>query len=330
MIAPNRVSVLEMAKSLTLRSKDKLGVGLADYVEFGKDIFHELNMKGIKDAKRVVLKVNKKINSIELPGETLQVASLYRIDECGTIVPFWSNPKISEDVIDLSADKQCDCGCDLCATIKNYEAIETTVTMDMPDSTTQSFTKTVTKIVKADGSWIRKITEPVMKYDNEGVHTATVMETTEEEICKFDVDKNGCVKDTEENQGKAYTNCGFVDLKHECGCPTRAIECPNNNDLKIDETGRRIILPTGHSYDHVIARIYYDLKTKDIMVPQVCKKVFMQKMFLAGIEFDNSVSTTRRMEVQRNIAGEESSMLSNLSRMTVSEFYKTALPKRPM
>lgn len=307
-----------------------MGVSLADYVSFGKDIYIELNMKGIKDAKRLVLKVNKKINSIELPGWAIQVASLYRIDECGKIIPFWSNPKISDEVIDLSADKQCDCGCDLCATIKNYEPIESVVTMPMPDSTPQSFTKTVTKIVKADGSWIRKITEPVMKYDNQGVHTATVMETSEEKLCQFDVDKNGCIKDTKDNRGKAYTNCAFVDLKHECGCPTPPSECDQTNDYKIDETGRTIILPAGHSYDHVIARIYYDLKTKDIMVPQVCKKVFMQKMFFAGIEFDNNISANRRIEVQRNIAGEESSMLSNLTKMTVQEFYKTALPKRPM
>lgn len=328
MIAPNRITALECARSLVLRSKDKLSITVADYMAFAKDIFSDLNMKGIKDAKRVVFPVNRKINTIDLDGDNIMIASVYRPDECGIMIPMWSNPNIPETIKDLSAKKHCDCGCDLCAQVKNYEPLEENVSMEMPDGSNQTFRKSLYKYVKSDGSYIERLNEPIKKYDKEGVHIATVMDETETVLCNLDVNDKGCILDNKSNEKKIYANCSFVDLRHECGCPTSPNECSPRNDFKISDDGNRIILPPDHSYSHVVVRYYYDLKTKDILIPKVAKKVFMEKLYYEGIKFDKTVSAGHRFEVAQWISISESRMISDLSRMTLSETYRLLAPQR--
>jgi hypothetical protein len=182
--------------------------------------------------------------------------------------------------------------------------------------------------VKPDGSYIQRLNEPIKKYNAAGVHIATVMDETEELICGLDVDDKGCVCDSPENKKRLYANCGFVDLRHDCGCPTLSSECDIRNDFKISQDGNRIILPSDHSYSHVVVRYYYDLKTKDIMVPQVAKKVFMDKLYYEGIKYDKTVSQGHRIEIENRIAFGESRMISNLSKLTLSEIYRAIHPQR--
>lgn len=330
MIAPNRVSAYDCARSLVLRSKDKLGFTVADYMTFAKDIYHELNMRGIKDAKRVVYPVNRHMNTVDLEGDNIMVASVYRPDDCGVMIPMWSNPNIPDTIIDLSSKKVCDCGRDTCAQLKNYEPLEEVVQMEMPDNTSQSFRKTLYKYVKPDGSYIERLNEPIKRYDNSGTHISTVMEESERLICSLEVDDKGCVCDNDDNKQKIYSNCGFIDLRHECGCPTAPTECSERNDFKLSPNGNRIILPPDHSYSHIVVRHYYDLKTKDILIPQVSKKVFMEKLYYEGIKFDKTVSAGHRMEVASWIATSESRMITDLTKMTLSETYKTIHPKRQL
>jgi len=330
MSTPNRVSAYECARSLVLRSKDKLGFTIADYISFAKDIYHDLNMKGIKDAKRVIYKVNRRINAIDIDGENIMIASVYRPDDCGVMIPMWTNPNIPESIIDLSANKSCDCGNDLCAQVKNFEPIEETITMEMPGGGTQSFRRTLHKYVKPDGSYVERLNEPVKKYNAQGIHISTVMEQSEELICALEVNDKGCICENEKNRKKLYSSCNFIDLRHDCGCPTLPNECVQRNDFKISQDGNRIILPADHSYSQVVVRYYYDLKTKEILIPQVSKKVFMEKLYYEGIKYDKSVSAGHRAEVANWIGISESRMISDLTRMTLSEIYKAIHPQRQL
>lgn len=326
MIAPNKVPLSEVVKSLVIRTKDKTGLSYADYMSFARDIWVEMNMSAIKDTKRVVIQVNRKHNSIALPEDFIQFSSISIFRE-GKIVPLVTNSELSEKIIDLSAHKYCECGSDLCANLSNYELIEEPIEIEMPDGQLQVFTKSIRRKVKADGSWVTEVSEPVKKY-LAGVFTAVEMETREEYLCELDLSEGGCVKQTEQNRTKIYSFCGFHDLRHECGCPSLAQECLEQLGYKINASGRRIILPANHSYDHVIVRGYYQAKTKDILIPQVARKNMMDRLYFAGIEYDPKVPKYRRDEAKSAIVRSQTNMASDLSRMTISDLYHTISPLR--
>lgn len=324
MIAPNKIPLSEVVKSLVFRVRDKLGLSYADYMSFAKDVWVEMNMHGLKDTKRVVVKVNRKINAIPIPEVFIQVSSVY-IFRDGKIVPLLSNSKITDEIVDLAADKKCECGSDLCANIKNYELIEEQVEVEMPDGSLQVFTKTVRKKVNLDGSYVMEVNEPVKIYQ-QGIYVSVEMQSSEEYICALEVEENGCIKETKENRTKVVGACGFSDLRHECGCPTSPDECDPRLEYRI--VNGQILLPSNHSYDHVIVRGYYDAKTRDILIPQVAKKNFMDRLFYAGIEYDMEVPEGKKEAARRAVQRSMTDMVSDLSRMTVSKLYSILSPKR--
>lgn len=326
MNAPNKVPLSEAVKSLVKRSKDHSGLNYADYMSFAKDIWIEMNIRGIKDSKRFILKVDKKTNSVTLPEEAILFSTVYIFRE-GKIVPLLTNPNLHEGIIDPSAKKKCDCGSDICANVNNYEDIESVVRAQMPDGTFMDFVHTIRKKVKPDGRYVNEFTEPVKKY-TDGIHTDTVLETWEEEICDLDLSEDGCIEDSDSNRTKIYTACGFVDLKHECGCPAVPEECVEKLEFNINDKGNRIVFPSNHSYDYVIVRAYVDVKTKDILIPQVCKKNFMDRVYYAGIEYDRNVPEYQKQSALRAISRSETNMIMDLSRMTIADLYNTISPQR--
>lgn len=327
MIAPNKVSGKEIVDSLLIRTKDKLGINRADYTSYLKDIWKKLNLKGIKESKRILIRVNRKNNSVEVPDDYFQFSTIYVFDDCGKIVPLAINTNLSEEIVDLSRQKGCDCGCDLCAQVSNYEAIEEVVPATMPNSSVEYFTKRIVKKVNADGSYIQEITEPQQIFLN-GAHTETKLVTSSEYICKLDVADNGCVLDTEENKTKIYGQCGFVDLRHECGCPTLPDECNGAAQYNISDDGKRIILPSNYQHDYIILRYYFDKKTKDIEFPWVSKSLVMDEMYWAHIEYDPKVPRYVKIDIKNSIAQKLQTMLSDITRMTMSEMYKMVSPKK--
>jgi hypothetical protein len=328
MIAPNQVSAKEIVDSLLLRLKDVIGVNRALYMSYAKDVFKELNLRGIKSSKRVVLKINKTLNSVPVPGDYVQYSSAYVFDDCGKLVPVLINSDISEEIIDLAADKKCDCGSDLCANLKNYELIEEPVLAPMPDGEMQSFTKTSIKKINKDGSYELQTSTPVTIFDDEGNHIATRLETQTEFLCKLEVDGNGCVIENEKNRGAVYTYCGFQDINHECGCPPKRNECKVKPTFNISDDGHRLIFPSDFPYDYIVLRYYYDVKTKDILVPYVAKRVFMDKIYYEGIRYDPKVALNLKLKTESDISKGERNLLSDLSRMTTSRLYSVISPKR--
>lgn len=326
----NKIPAIEVVDSLLVRTDDMQGIKRARYMSVLKDVWKDMELAGIKDTKRIIVKVNKSTNTIMLPEEADEFASIYGFVN-GRMEALLINTDLSEDLVDLSAHKSCgheDCKSDLCATVKNYELIEEVVLARMPDGNNQSFTKVSRKKINPDGSFILEVQEPIAKYTN-GVHTSTEMNTSTEFICHLEVNEHGCVNDCEDNRKKVYENCVFCNIEHESGMPIFQDQCYNPNlTYNVSQDGRRIILPSNLSLSDVIVRFYYTQKTKDIMIPTVCKKLMMMKLKFELMEFDDKISASAKILLTRSIHTEESKMLRVLLRMTLAQLYHTITPKR--
>lgn len=330
MIAANRVPLGEVVDSLVFKQKDLQATMKASYLSEAKLLWKLMNLRTIKDSKRVIIDVDKGINSIKLPDDCYQFSSIY-VYSNGRFVPLLINSNLSEDLVDLSEKKSCSCGCgsDLCANVRNYELIQSNESVGMPDGSQQVFVKTSRKSVAKDGSYFYEITEPIQIFDSAGVHIATELKTRVEEICKLDVDENGCVKDCEENKKKIYGVCGFNTIGDDCGKPVLWSDCicPDLT-YNVSDDGDRIILPSNLAYDKVVVRYFFDSKTSDIMIPIVAVQLFQMLLYAEFIKFDNKIPQYRRKEVASQIIILQSDLGTDLSRMTMANMYQAISRKK--
>ena len=332
MNSPNRVTVEEIADGLLLRMGKLLDTGLkARLMLLAKDLYKEMNMSGIKDTKRIIIDVKKNSNIIQLPSDNFMFSSISVLKN-GKFTPLLVNQNISQDIIDLSFDKKCDCGCSLCASVKNYEIVQKQVSAEMPDGSFQVFTKTSRKKLNKDGSYYLVVSQPMPKYED-GVHVSTTMITEEELICKLEVveDEDGqChVCDTKENEKLVFRNCVYDTIANDCGRPFAISECdPLALGYNLSDSGDQIILPSKLSYDKVMVRYYADLPTKKILVPFVAKKYFIAKLYHEVIEYDREVPQYDKNASSLRIKETKVQMLLDLSRLTLSETYAAISPKR--
>jgi len=331
---PNMVKLLDVVNALLIREGDVAGKNRAQYMAVAKDVYRALELHGVKDTKRVILSIDKRTGTVTLPDDYLFFSTIYIIGKTGKLVPLIHNGDISEEVIDLSVRKSCDCDCgcsgEICRNISNYEAFERTVEMPMPDGSAGCFLETTKKKINKDGSYIQEVTTPVMKYEG-GIHVDTVMETSVTELCSLEINDCGCVKDSISNLKAVQLHCQFESLEHDCGCPT--LVCDNERELKYNfsDDGHRIVFPSSFPFANVVLRYYADFKTKDIWVPYVVKRLLMLLIKEEIATFsDSKMPLWIRRDLDNSIAKEKASYLSVISRMTLSEIYRVLNPKRRM
>lgn len=329
MISPNRVSASELIDDLLVLEDSMIDDGKkARYLLIFKRLWKRENMSGLKDSVRTIIDVQKGQNRIILPKESFMFSTVSVLDK-GKFVPLLINSNLSQDTVDLSANKVCPCGCgsDLCAAVRNYELIQKKVSAKMPDSSFQTFTMTVKKKVNLDGSYIREITEPIAVFTN-NIHTSTELQTREEYMCNLEVNEDGCVKECDDNHKKVWGNCQFNTIWNDCGKPIDLSEChPKIREYNISDDGESIILPSHFSYDKVVVRTYQTLPTKEIMIPFVCQDYIMASLVEEINKFDKKIQRYIKLDDKKRKDDYKEEMMINLSRMTISEIYDAIVGK---
>jgi len=325
----NRIKVKEAVDDLLLREGDTAGINRARYMGVAKDIHRELKFAGLKESVRFlrpVLKTEGGMRYVLLPDNTIMFTTVYVVDNKGVAIALVSNSKVKEDITDLSLIKTCgcDCGCsdNLCSKIRNYELIQTEETAKFPDGSIGTFTKTVRKVVKADGSLIYEITEPLKVYIN-GIHTGTRLNTREEHICKLEIKECGCVKDCESNHVEISEHIVFQDIDHDCGCPMRLKEVAGRITYNVSDDGNRLIFPSNFNHDTVFVRALVESQTKDITIPLIAKKAFMLMVKDEIIQFDVKAPEYVKKRSEGMVKDAVKTMNQNLSRLSLSDIYFT-------
>lgn len=279
-------------------------------LKWAKFVWQDMNLTTVKKTVRKKFEINKKTNTIDMPCSFLQLSSVSVIDKCGIEYPVFRNERLHDDIVDVSAAKDCaceyNCGNELCSLIKGYEAVVTTKEDKNPDGSDVSFECIDRKCIDNQGFFYEQLQYPKRIYED-GVWTETILFTEDRKLCKVEVDENGCCCDTEENVNAVCTACGIENVNSNLCCvggtameppndscntwiyycnrkldwfatqcggyPTCLKEC--NNIYNISELGDRLIFPANFGWDDVIIRWYDDTGTKDLEIPIVSIDTFV-------------------------------------------------------
>lgn len=290
---------------LLQRSKGRLRM-------WAKYVWQDMELTTVKVAKREFFKINKRTNTITLPCDFLELSSVNVVDRCGTIYPIFRNELNVKhlDIPQVEAYKNCacefKCAHELCNTIKNYVAVTTTKTDEMPDGSPVSFTCIDRKAVNAEGFFIEELQYPLHVYED-GVWTDTVLHTETNKLCRVECDENGCPCDSEANidavcnacginSGQSdipfggNANCGPTPSTQEwiywcstkldwfsvqCGCFPSGFRHGCNNVYNISEDGNRLIFPHNFGFDKVLIRYYSDVNVNDLEIPYIALDTFI-------------------------------------------------------
>jgi len=305
---------MELVESLSLRSGDLQMRNKGLYLDCANEVWEDLNETTLRLAERIKIPIrelyhiNKRTNSIDLPYSFQRVSSV-NIDVCGTLIPVFRNDSVPLDYVEVSAKKNCacafGCGYKLCNSIKGYEVINHTETDSLPNGDTISFDCIDKKVVVGDILYT-ELQYPQRIYES-GVWVNTVKHTENKKMCKLEVDKNGCVCDTEENLDAVCNACGIqnndpnqcciggtasMPPNAECNtwqyyCTSKAewfgIQCGKypyfragcNNVYNISELGNRLVFPHNFGWDKVVVRFYADIDLNDLQIPYMAKETFM-------------------------------------------------------
>ena len=327
--------VEKVIKDLCLRSGDRLQQNKMLFMNVAADTWQDLNETTLKIAKRVkipvrrICKVDKKMNTVDIPTDKLRLCSVNLIDDCGVFYPIYrnDNDRLHEDIVDIGAAKNCacehNCGYQLCNTLKGYEAVVSIKSDFLPNATPVSFQCTDRKVVLG-GILYKQEQKPLRVYVS-NVWVDTVLQTTNTEMCALETDGNGCVCDSERNinnvcdacfgkssfdngipvggnaecppqQGQDtwiyYCNSKLDWFSVQCGGYPRGFRRECRNTYNLNEFGNRILLPKDLGYSHVMVRYYEDISLKNLQIPYIAKETFM-----TGLQYFSTTNHDKKQQL---------------------------------
>lgn len=332
--------------------------------KWSKFVWQDMNLTTIKRARRERFTINRKTRSIDMPCEFLQFCSVNVEDECGNEIPIYRNQRVKDDIVDVSAAKDCDCeyncGYKLCSTIKGYEAVVSVKSDDLPSGSNKNFDCVDRKGIDDQGYFYEQLQYPKRIYED-GVWTDTILYTEDRKLCKVEVDENGCCCDTEENIDAVCTACGIdtVDSSLCCiggnastppseSCDTWTYYCNSkldwfmiqcgcfpylsaeyNNVYNISELGDRIIFPHNFAWEKVILRWYEDTGFSDLQIPIISIDTFVTGLMWWDCRF-NDKKQALADKYGRQYATLKFGLIKELNKRRVAELAKIMTPTRFM
>lgn len=294
----NIESVAEMACFLM---KDNLLQKKMRFLKLAPDVFQDMEMNVIKEPKRELFGINRRTWTVDLPCRIDELESVSFIDCYGIIHPVFRNERLHRDIVDIKATKNCECQCssELCNLIKGYVGITEVITVDTPEGGTEDFTCITRKYVTPNGLYREQKQYPIRINDYTGEWISNELTQEDIELCKLDVDANGCVISSEENLYKlncvgCITSCrtevvgnngvgdSFIvgcgsqyDLyRAEAGSLFSRQDYYFNNIYNITDDGKRLIFPVGFPHLRVLLGYYKGIDISDIKVPVSARMCF--------------------------------------------------------
>lgn len=148
---------------------------------------------------------------VVVPDGVENVYALSYVDDCGLVVPLSYNPKINTLSLDVTesacACKVCNGDGTLCQMIDDI--IYRTEEIDVNG---QIMYKRIWNKTDNRGNMYEVTQTPVFDPDAQMI----VYLESQNLICKLDVNKNGCVADTDQNRSMLYNHCGCYMLSACC------------------------------------------------------------------------------------------------------------------
>lgn len=330
----NKISVSEMVNEIMLLKGDVPRREYLKYKRFVENVYRELNLKILREARREFLTVDRKTNSIKLPGNLITFSSISIINDCNKLVPLSFNENIDyQDYVDIGGDKackckQCDCQNEDCGNMYKYEKITEVVSMKVPEGSFEDFTKTVVKRIEPNGDVVQEINEPTMIYNSEGIHESTELVKRIEHICHVDLKDCGCIDDTEANRNTLIECSCAISVSVECSGKYDYTTCKNPYTYNLNEEGTRMYFDTNFNYDKVLLRYYANEGASEIEIPIVAKDAVSRGAEFYSVLWDRKLPLGKINEFRAMYNEAKSDLSSQIHRMTTAEFTRTMLPPR--
>lgn len=353
---PLFIPVQEAVELPLLGNDDTLQRGKGRMLKWAKYVYADMNLTSVKAPVRREYGIDKRTNTVILPKKTFKISSVEVRANNGAYYPVWRNEIVGNDLVEISAAKNCaceyKCGYTLCNTIKGYVAVVSTKTDKLPNGNTISFTCVDRQAVDANGFFYSETQYPLRVYES-GVWVNTVLHTESKKLCKVEVDKNGCVCDTEQNITDMCNACGANlnnlgqapadvypiggNAQSYCGnpavnswiyyCSDKAdwfsTQCGGqphlgNNVYNISELGDKLIFPHNFGFSKVVVRTYEEPDLNNLQIP------FMAiDTFVAGLKWWDARWNDKKQALAAGYAQIYASLkfglLNELNKYTIEE-----------
>jgi hypothetical protein len=355
------IPLTEALKMGMLGNLDMLQRDKGRYMMWSKQVWYDLNLQSLKIAKRELLCIDKRTNSVQMPCDFMQLCSVNVVCN-GVIIPVYFNDNIkNSDIVEVSAAQNCacqyKCGYQLCNTIQGYEAIQSVQSDFLPNGQPISFNCITRMAVDANGFLYRQTQYPLRVYLS-GVWTDTILYTENEKLCNLELDNNGCVCDTENNYNNVCNSCcGNVPIiptggsastppcdnpqtntwryycsskadlfLTQCGGFPRGFGNGCYNTYNISELGNRLIFPNNFGFDKVLVRYYADVNLGDLQIPFVALDTF-----IIGVKWWDAKYNDEKQELaevyEQQYAKMKFGLLLELNKYRMAEMRMILTPK---
>ena len=313
------LNIEEVIELALLGSTDLLQRDKGRMLKFAKFVNEDLKLQVFRSPERQYFTINKRTNSIDMPCEYTQLSSVNVQDKYGNFYPIWRNERLTGDIVDIAAGRDCSCehrcGYVLCNTIKSYEAVSEVKTDKLPNGDDISFTCVTRKTIDKSGNLVEQKQYPQRVYES-GVWVDTILYTETLRLCSVEVDDNGCACDSEANIDAVCSTCCSSDsipfggtsetppcegvdtwryycnskldwFSVQCGQEVRCHN-PYRDVYNISEEGNRLIFPSNFGFDKVMVRWYGTTKTGEIKVPLLAVPTYILGLKWYIYRFDDN------------------------------------------
>lgn len=354
---PTFLNIEEVIELGLLGNNDLLQRNKMRLLKWAKFVNEDLKLSVFKMPERRYFQIDKRTNSITLPCEYTQLSSINVVDRHGHFYPVWKNDRLTGDIVDVAAGKDCscehNCGYKSCNTIKGYEAVTEIIQEYMPNGTLTSFTCVSRKTVDKSGYLVEQKQYPQRIYES-GVWVNTILYTETIRMCKVEVDDNGCVCDSDSNIEALCGTCcndssvipfggtadnppceGVETWKYYCNSKMDwfGVQCgqdvhchnPFNMVYNISEDGNRIIFPSNFGFDKVLIRFYQTSKTNEIQVPLIAVPTYILGLKYWDVRFDDTKQNLAQLYSQQYTQSQWG-LFSMLNRRRIAEWRMILTP----
>lgn len=295
---------------------DDAGILKEKYYRWLFRVWSRLNLSLIRTKREVILPIASGTQTMWLPPDYSDFIFIGYHDSCGNRIPITINRNLAPALGVENADICETCGnVDLCS-------LETQTTEEQVFINGVPYRKVTTRIINPDGSYIEEVTEPVAKYDLNGLVSIEPAVISSKVVCQLDKACDQCVPATP----------GNLNMLAGCGC-TDAICCCSNDMLpypvKPGTTHYNLFEQEGFiqfsknncltsailkyvSTGCVVNGIYY--------FPLACMETLISGTYFRSIEKKKNVPFIEKDRARKAYTGERKELLRDFTRLSYEEW----------
>lgn len=293
----------------------------ASYISFAKRVYNDLHFDVLTSERKLIIPIDKKLNTITLPDDVLywQQISVIDDEDNDNVIPVLENDMTllpyKEEVVPIACANP-KCKSDLCASVKAISSVGEVVKYDFPDPDTE-YTNVTRTQVWPDGSIIKEVCQwfPIIV---DGSIDSVEKKCSTIQVCKVALTEDECIADTVENK-EVITRCCLTN--NTCCNPKKVVPTINLND--------GIVYFSNGNFDRVLltyktSGIYFGI---EIQVPEMAEEAMISGIAYYALKHKR-VSEGEKENARKIYNIDKNKLTSRLNPIREQEFVNAARIKK--